>query len=76
MDEHTRLLSGNGSIDVVLEGGPDNLPRAMRTGRSALTERRLKIRHRNGYEHFELVGESTAATPATFRWIMRTKIAE
>ncbi|MEU4894103.1 DUF5988 family protein [Streptomyces sp. NPDC044780] len=76
MSDHISCLSDGSPIEVVLEGGPDDLPRAFRTGRSTLTTRKLKIQHRNGYEHFELVNESADITPAIFRWTMRTKIAE
>ncbi|MFI0481374.1 DUF5988 family protein [Actinomadura sp. 9N215] len=63
------------TVEVVLEGNPD-LPDVFRAGRSALAERRLKIAHRGGYEHFELVGEPGDRAPAVFRWTMRTRIAE
>ncbi|GLV79619.1 DUF5988 family protein [Streptomyces hygroscopicus] len=76
MSDHTSCLSDGSPIEVVLEGGPDDLPRAVRTGRSTLTTKKLKIPHRNGYEHFELVNDSADITPAIFRWTMRTKIAE
>ncbi|GHJ33348.1 MULTISPECIES: DUF5988 family protein [Streptomyces] len=76
MSDHTSCLSDGSPIEVVLEGGPDDLPRAVRTGRSTLTTKKLKIPHRNGYEHFELVNDAADITPAIFRWTMRTKIAE
>lgn len=72
--EQSTYFPGGGPIEVILEGGPDDLPRAHRTGQSTLTARKLKIQHRNGYEHFELVDGDLV--PVVFRWIMRTKIAE
>lgn len=62
------------AVDIVLEGGPPGMPSAVRAGRSAIAERKLKIPYLDGYEHFELVGD--AGEPARFRWTMRTKIAE
>ncbi|MEU8871934.1 DUF5988 family protein [Streptomyces javensis] len=76
LSEHVSYLSEGRPIEVVLEGGPDDLPRAFRTGRSTLTSKKLKIQHRDGYEHFELVNDSVDITTAIFRWTMRTKIAE
>jgi Family of unknown function (DUF5988) len=76
MTDHIGFLPDNGTIDAILEGGPDELPRAIQATQSAVAEKKLKIPHRNGYEHFELVAESTAIAPVLFRWTMRTKIAE
>ncbi|MET7763196.1 DUF5988 family protein [Streptomyces sp. NPDC005336] len=76
MNDHVSYVADGTPIEVVLEGGPDDLPRAYRAGRSTITAKKLKIQHRNGYEHFELVNESGDITPAIFRWTMRTKIAE
>ncbi|MCQ8827762.1 DUF5988 family protein [Streptomyces malaysiensis] len=76
MSDHVSYVSEGSPIEVVLEGGPEDLPRAFRTGRSTLISKKLKIQHRNGYEHFELVNDSTDITTAIFRWTMRTKIAE
>ncbi|MBL1097635.1 DUF5988 family protein [Streptomyces coffeae] len=76
MNEHIGFLADDTEVDVVLEGGPDDLPRAHQAERSSLTSRKLKIQHRDGYEHFELIGTGDDFTPATFRWTGRTKIAE
>ncbi|MER8158755.1 DUF5988 family protein [Streptomyces sp. NPDC094472] len=76
MSDHVSYLSDGSPIEVVLEGGPEDLPRAFQTGRSTLSSRKLKIQHRDGYEHFELVSDSADITTAIFRWTMRTKIAE
>jgi len=53
---------------ALLEGCPDDL----------LRYDKIKILHNGGYEHFELVEQSafTPGSPATFRWVMRTRIAE
>lgn len=74
MTEQSTYFPDGVPIEVILEGGPDDLPRAHRTGQSSLATRKLKIQHRNGYEHFELVDDDLV--PVVFRWIMRTKIAE
>jgi hypothetical protein len=76
MNDHIWFSTDNGTIDAILEGGPDDLPAVIQTTRSTIAEKKLKIPHRNGYEHFELVGGSAAIAPVRFRWTMRTKIAE
>lgn len=63
----------DGCADVLLLGGPGDIPGTMRLGRAAIVDGKVKIAHRGGYEHFELVGDSL---PVVFRWTMRTKIAE
>jgi hypothetical protein len=70
---------GNGTITIVLVGGPADIPESVRPRTVAATERKIKLAHRGGYEHFELVDElvsTDADGPAVFRWTMRTKIAE
>lgn len=69
------------TVPAILEGGPTDLPEDLRTRRVVRTDRKVKIPHRGGYEHFELVprhdGEDADDhAPAVFRWTMRTKIAE
>ncbi|MEU8827603.1 DUF5988 family protein [Streptomyces sp. NPDC048636] len=76
MNEQVGFLADDTEVDVVLEGGPDDLPRALRAERSTLITGRLKIQHRDGYEHFELIGGADDFAPAIFRWTRRTKIAE
>ncbi|WP_030684493.1 DUF5988 family protein [Streptomyces sp. NRRL B-1347] len=78
---------------VHLEGGPSTL-----SGTIALTElndvicsaEKIKIRHGNGYEHYEFIDAQAAAggaralsptsegdsVPLKLRWVGRTKIAE
>ncbi|WP_344535471.1 DUF5988 family protein [Streptomyces albiaxialis] len=76
MQENSRPSHDGGKIDVVLEGGPTGIPSAVRTERSTMTDRKLKIPFRGGYEHFELVGEPGDLSRVIFRWTMRTRIAE
>jgi hypothetical protein len=56
------------TLTALLEGCPRDLFRYSK----------IKILHNGGYEHFELVerSEFAAGSPATFRWVMRTMIAE
>ncbi|MFC8850476.1 MULTISPECIES: DUF5988 family protein [unclassified Micromonospora] len=66
-----------GIIDVVLEGGPTNLPTELRSHRVSPVERKIKVRHYGGYEHFER--DSAGAdgeAPVVYRWTGRTRIAE
>jgi hypothetical protein len=69
-----------GAADVILVGGPADLPAATRTLRlSHLDDTKIKIPRLDGYECFELVedtGDSATAAPRVFQWTMRTKIAE
>lgn len=70
---------GNGTIAIVLVGGPADIPESARPRTAAATERKIKLAHRGGYEHFELVDELASTDEdgrAVFRWTMRTKIAE
>lgn len=65
-------------VDIILVGGPPGITETTRRQRSLLTDHKIKIPHRDGYEHFEL--DHTASTEDSallvFRWTMRTKIAE
>ena len=61
-----------GLVDVVLVGGPDDIPADARVQRVAGTSTKVKITHRNGYEHFE----RDLSAPETFRWTMQTLMAE
>jgi Family of unknown function (DUF5988) len=64
-------------IDVVLVGGPASLPKELRTRQVASTDRKIKVAHRSGYEHFEreTLGDSPNA-PVVFSWTGRTRVAE
>lgn len=67
------------AVTVVLDGGPADLPKALRTQRVSADQQKIKVRYRGGYEHFERErsgGPGTGGTPVLFRWTMRTRIAE
>ncbi len=56
------------TLTAVLEGCPDDLANGQK----------IKVLHNGGYEHFERAEQSEfdSERRATFRWVMRTKIAE
>ncbi|MEH1102317.1 DUF5988 family protein [Micromonospora sp. CPCC 205561] len=71
-------LADDSLVDVVLEGGPADLPPERRLLKAVAAGERVKIEHYGGYEHFE---RQTGADPAddgpiAFRRTMRTRIAE
>jgi hypothetical protein len=69
------LLDQQKTIYAVLEGGPADIPSSLRTlYRPPGEERKIKIMHRGGYEHF--VRDEDSPEPVVFRWITRTEIAE
>lgn len=76
MSDRDEYLPDDALAEIVLEGGPPDLPCVTRDGDYSLSAEILKIQHRNGYEHFERVGEPADVGPLVFRWTMRTKIAE
>lgn len=64
-------------VDVVLEGGPADLPAELRTNHIDSTRTKIKVEHRGGYEHFERDGPSASdSQPVVFRWTGRTRVAE
>jgi hypothetical protein len=65
-------------VEVVLVGGPLDLPVAHRYRRASRTETKIKIGHRAGYEHFERADDADAGTslPLVFTWTTRTRVAE
>ncbi|MFC4053587.1 MULTISPECIES: DUF5988 family protein [Actinomadura] len=67
-----------GTVEAALVGGPADIPESTRRCRADAGARTIKLAHRGGYEHFELVDAADAAAdgPAVFRWTTRTKIAE
>jgi hypothetical protein len=66
-----------GIVDVVLEGGPANLPADLRSRRVSPNEHKIKVCHHGGYEHFERDASGLAGNaPVVFRWTGRTRIAE
>ncbi len=69
--------TSNDTIDVILVGGPDDLPTTARSQRVPRDGQKVKIHHRGGYEHFERVeGARQVSTPVVYRWTARTRIAE
>jgi Family of unknown function (DUF5988) len=66
-------------IDVVLEGGPLDLPSGLRRRLARTAEPTIKVAHRGGYEHFQRVGEpdgTAARRHVVYCWTSRTKMAE
>ena len=67
-------------LDVVLEGGPADIPEAERLRTVNVEESKVKLSHCGGYEHFDRTGEQRSGGDGTlrtvYRWVMRTKIAE
>ncbi|MCK2244446.1 MULTISPECIES: DUF5988 family protein [unclassified Crossiella] len=75
-----RINDTPGGTEIVLVGGPADLPATIRNLRIGnVGKTKIKIPRLGGYEHFELiaeVGNGRPAVPLVFRWTMRTKIAE
>lgn len=67
-------------IDIVLVGGPDDFHEGARHRQADRAEIKVKIQHRNGYEHFERTTEhfhtEDDCQGLIFRWTTSTKIAE
>nr|MDT0660530.1 DUF5988 family protein [Micromonospora sp. DSM 115978] len=63
------------AIEVILVGGPANLPAELRAHRVSSLDDRVKVPHHGGYEHFAW-DSSVDRTPTVFRWTGRTRIAE
>lgn len=68
----------DGEMEIVLTGGPSDLPPTARTLRVRPTENKVKIAHRGGYEHFERdpTPQPTCTAPIVYRWTARTRVAE
>ncbi len=65
--------------NVLLEGGPADLPEQARRVHVADLGQELKLPHRGGYERFRPTGEYREVEGrrlAVFRWSDRTRIAE
>jgi hypothetical protein len=60
-------------VEVILVGGPADLPENLRTQRVRRTDDKLKVPYQGGYEHFE---RSAGDDPSTLRWTTRTRVAE
>lgn len=77
-DPVTGVAAGRAApLPVVLRGGPDGLPEAMRVREVAAGEDKVKIPWLGGYEHFERDPRAAGhGGPVVFRWTLRTRIAE
>jgi hypothetical protein len=71
----TAALPGD-LIDIVLAGGPENLPDTLRQHRVPRGESVVKVLNYGGYEHFERDADGDLDGPVVFRWKGRTCIAE
>jgi hypothetical protein len=65
-----------GKVDAFLYGGCADFPENLRAQRVEVGQRTVKVIHANGYEHFERVDDEAPESPVSFRWTMRTRIAE
>lgn len=74
-NQANEVHNGQFPVPVVLHGGPDDLPETARR-QAADGRTTIKVEHRGGYEHFELIEDAAGAAPAAYRWTMRTRIAE
>ena len=63
-------------VEVILEGGPSDLPADQRARRVAPETVKVKVPHYGGYEHFERARPADGAGPLVFRWTGRTRVAE
>lgn len=64
-------------VDAVLHGGPADLPQEIRAQRVHREERKVKIPHYGGHEHFERdVAAPGERAEVVFRWTGRTRLAE
>jgi hypothetical protein len=70
MHEPDSLVAERGQ-EVVLQGGPADLPADARRLYVNSTDDKVKVRFGCGYEHFERLGGTDQ-----FAWTMRTKVAE
>lgn len=64
-------------VDVVLEGGPPDLPTEWRRHQVSAIADKIKVPYHGGHEHFERqTGATIGDSPVVFRWTGRTRIAE
>jgi hypothetical protein len=70
------LTTSEDTVEITLSGGPAEIGHTRRASAAEIVERKIKIPHRGGYEHFEFAADPAGPAPVTFTWIMRTKIAE
>lgn len=74
--QERNTLSGH-VRDVLLEGGPADVPLVYRNDRG--TSEHVKIRRMSGHEHYEFSGahhDHEGRRLPVFRWVYRTTIAE
>ncbi|MBV2362914.1 DUF5988 family protein [Streptomonospora nanhaiensis] len=65
------------ATEVVLVGGPADIPAELRVHRLRAGESTIKLLHNGGYEHFECVVSTLGrGRPPVFQWTGRTRIAE
>jgi hypothetical protein len=67
------------AIQAILVGGPESIPETSRLQTVSPLDEKIKLPHYGGYEHFERVDwcdKHPSARQLTYRWVMRTKIAE
>ena len=79
MKDPDSALQDSCSVQAVLKGGPSSIPKESRTQIINSQDRKIKISHYGGYEHFELANEAddnASSRQVTFRWTMRTEVAE
>lgn len=67
---------GAGMTDIVLEGGPADLPPTLRKTRVPASQDKIKLEFCGDYEHFERTAALTADRRVIYRWVARTRIAE
>ncbi|MDY7091207.1 MAG: DUF5988 family protein [Actinomycetota bacterium] len=71
-------LDGDAAVEVLLVGGPAELPDDQRSCRVEAGTDKIKVPYYGGYEHFERppAADTPDAGPLVFRWTGRTRIAE
>ena len=76
---HNSVGRAEDPIELVLVGGPSDLPLTQRIRRVARLDREIKVEHRGGYEHFSPInGATNGGQPhwVVYEWRFRTTIAE
>jgi hypothetical protein len=79
MDHATETTSTVMSVRAILHGGPESIPNEKRVQLVGPHDGKIKLPHYGGYEHFErIAGLDAIGAPEgiSFRWTMRTEIAE
>lgn len=68
-----------GFVTAILTGGPMTIPSALRRREVDPRDEKIKLSHHGGYEHFERTAslvEDDSCREITYRWTMRTEVAE